>query len=224
MKRSFLLGLAVVVTSMAAGSVAAAQSQNQSLGDYARTIKKTKNPPARANAPKTVYDNDNMPRTTTISVVGDADQPSSEEKEKKDAKDTKDADDQGKSKNADDAAKQDEKSGEKKDEAQLKAGQSAEERQKALDAWKEKLGAQQDKINLLSRELDVLQREHQLKAAEFYADTARRTQNPNGFNSDDVKFKQQIADKQKQLDDAKNKLSSMQDEARKTGAPNSITQ
>jgi hypothetical protein len=226
MKRSLLLSLAFVVTTIVVTGIAEAQSQNQSLGDYARAVKKTKNPPATGNSSKTVYDNDNMPKTTTISVVGDASQPSSDEK---DAKETKGGDDQDKAKSADDAAKTDaskpeEKSGEKKDEAQLKAGQSSEERQKALDAWKEKLAAQQDKINLLSRELDVLQREHQLKAAEFYANTARRTQNPNGFSDDDAKFKQQIADKQKQVDEAKGKLSSLQDEAHKAGAPNSITQ
>lgn len=222
MKRSLLLSLVLVITCMVVTGLATAQSQNQSLGDYARTTKKT-NPPAPGNSPKVVYDNDNMPKTTSISVVGDTSQAASDEKG------AKDGDDHDKAKNADDSAKNDaskpeDKSGEKKDEAQLKAGQSSEERQKALDAWKDKLAAQQDKINLLSRELDVLQREHQLKAAEFYANTARRTQNPNGFSGDDAKFKQQIADKQKQVDDAKAKLSSLQDEAHRAGAPNSVTQ
>lgn len=222
MKRSLLLSLILVIACMIVTGLAGAQSQNQSLGDYARATKKTHSP-APGNSQKVVYDNDNMPKTTSISVVGDTSQAASDEKG------AKDGNDQDKAKNGDDAvktdaAKPDEKSGEKKDEAQLKAGQSSEERQKALDAWKDKLAAQQDKINLLSRELDVLQREHQLKAAEFYANTARRTQNPNGFSGDDAKFKQQIADKQKQVDDAKAKLNSLQDEAHKAGAPNSVTQ
>lgn len=197
--------------SMLASGIATAQSQTQSLGDYARAVKKAKNPPAANTAPK-VYDNDNIPTKTSISVVGDtkSDEASSDQKK----------DDQDKGKEAD--AKQDDQSKDKKPE--LKAGQSVEERQKALDELKGKLTEQKDKISLLSRELDVLQREHQLKAAEFYANTARRTQNPNGFQSDDAKYKQQIADKQKQLDDAKAKLSGMEDEARKAGAPNSITE
>jgi hypothetical protein len=230
MKRMFLLLATLIITSMLMTTVAAAQSQNQPLGDYARAVKKTKNPPATSNAAKTVYDNDNMPKFTSISVVGDASQSSDDTKEAKNAEDQdkgNNPEDQDKTKNPDEAAKQDDKSADKsakKDDPKLKAGQSAEERQKALDAWKDKLSGQQDKINLLSRELDVLQREHQLKAAEFYADTARRTQNPNGFAEEDAKSKQQIADKQKQLDDAKSKLTSMQDEARKAGAPNSITQ
>ena len=40
----------------------------------------------------------------------------------------------------------------------------------------------------------------------------------------DVPDKQQIADKQKSLDEAKQKLTDMQEEARKAGMPNSVTQ
>jgi hypothetical protein len=215
MKRSFLLCVAVVVVTVMAGTIAAGQSQNQSLGDYARAVKKTKNPSAAKSAPK-VYDNDNLPANTSISVVGDTSEPAADQKKDEDQ-------DQSKAKNPDGTAK-DDKSGEKKPDPQLKPGQSAEDRQKALDAWKDKLAGEKDKISLLSRELDVLQREHQLKAAEFYADTARRTQNPNGFVAEDTKYKQQIADKQKQLDDAKAKLNDLQDEARKSGAPNAVTE
>jgi hypothetical protein len=190
------------------------------LGDYARAVKRTKAPAAKTAAK--VYDNDNLPPAASINVVGDNAKPASDQDSK--AADQDANQDQDKPKNPVDTAKQEAPTGEKKPEAQLKAGQSAEERQKALDAVKEKLAGQKDKISLLSRELDVLQREHQLKAAEFYANTPRRTQNPNGFKDEDAKYKQQIADKQKQLDEAKGKLSGMEDEAHKAGAPNSITQ
>lgn len=214
MKRSLSLLAGVVVLMVMTGGILAAQSQTQPLGDYARAVKKTKNPPAANTAPK-VYDNDNMPTRTSISIVGDTRSDEASSDQKKD-----DQQDQDKAKDA--TAKQDDQPKGKKPE--LKAGQSAEERQKALDAVKGKLAEQKDKINLLSRELDVLQREHQIKAAEFYANTARRTQNPNGFQDDDAKYKEQIADKQKLLDDAKAKLSGMEDEAQKAGAPNSITE
>jgi hypothetical protein len=215
MKRSLSLWVGVIVLIAAANNMASAQAQTQPLGDYARAVKKTKAPAAKTAAK--VYDNDNLPPAASINVVGDGAKPASDQKD--DAKQ-----DQDTPKNPDDTTKQETLAGEKKPEAQLKAGQSAEERQKALDAVKEKLAGQKDKISLLSRELDVLQREHQLKAAEFYANTARRTQNPNGFQDEDAKYKQQIADKQKQLDEAKGKLSGMEDEAHKAGAPNSITQ
>jgi hypothetical protein len=200
--------------------MASGQAQQQPLGDYARAVKRTKAPAAKTAAK--VYDNDNLPPAASINVVGDNAKPASDQDSK--AADQDANQDQDKPKNPVDTAKQEAPTGEKKPEAQLKAGQSAEERQKALDAVKEKLAGQKDKISLLSRELDVLQREHQLKAAEFYANTPRRTQNPNGFKDEDAKYKQQIADKQKQLDEAKGKLSGMEDEAHKAGAPNSITQ
>ena len=235
MKRSFLLWVTVVVMTVMAGAIASAQSQNQSLGDIARAVKKTKNP-ASAGAPK-VYDNDNLPQSTSISVVGDTSVPDDDKKadKKKDeaqdqdkvtgqdkANDQDQAKDQDKAKNPDGTAKQDDKAAEKKPE--LKEGQSAEERQKALQAWKDKLAGEKDKVSLLSRELDVLQRERQMKYAEFYTDGARRARDPNGFATEDAKYKQDIADKQKQLDDAKHKFDDMQDEARKSGAPNSVTE
>ncbi len=220
MKRSLSIWVGVIVLIAAASTVASGQAQQQPLGDYARAVKRTKAPAAKTAAK--VYDNDNLPPAASINVVGDNSKPASDQDSKAADQDAKP--DPDKPKNPDDAAKQEAPNGEKKPEAQLKAGQSAEERQKALDAVKEKLAGQKGKISLLSRELDVLQREHQLKAAEFYANTPRRTQNPNGFQSEDAKYKQQIADKQKQLDEAKGKLSGMEDEAHKAGAPNSITQ
>ena len=110
----------------------------------------------------------------------------------------------------------------KKQDAQIKPGQSAEDRDKALEAFKKRLDGQKDKIALLSRELDVLQREYQLKVSEFYADAAARVQNPNGLVDVDGKYKPQIAEKQKALDDANNQLNNMQDEGRRSGAPNSV--
>jgi hypothetical protein len=213
MKRSYIWMMLVAAVAMAASTLAAAQTptQTQSLGDYARAMKKAKSAPDAKTAAK-VYDNDNLPATTAISVVGDSKSDASSDDKKSDEKDA--------ATDPDGSTKKDEK----KPANPLKPGQSAEERQKALKEWQDKMSAQKDKIGLLSRELEVLQREQQIKAAEFYANTARRTQNPNGFVDDDAKYKKQITDKQKQLDDATNKLSDMQDEARKSGAPNSITQ
>jgi hypothetical protein len=196
------------------GTIAAAQSQTQPLGDYARAVKKTKNPSAAKSAPK-VYDNDNLPANTSISVVGNASESAADQKKDGDVEQDK---------NSDGTARQDGASGEKKADPQLKSGQSAEDRQKALDFWKSKLDGQKDKVSLLSREVDVLQRERQMKYAQFYTDGARRAQDPNGFSTEDAKYKQEIADKQKQLDDAKSKLNDMQDEARKSGAPNAVTE
>jgi len=212
----FLSGL-VVSSALVVSS--GAQSQNQSLGEYARGIKKTKPAQASPAKPK-VYDNENLPTGATLSVVGTASQDASPADAKVEAK----ADANAKSADPSKAAPKANGADEKKQEAQIKPGQSLEDRKQALDAWQKKLDGQKDKVSLASRELDVLQREYQLKVSEFYSDATHRVQNPNALFDEDSKYKQQIADKQKAVDDAKSQLTDMQDEARRAGAPSSITE
>ena len=64
----------------------------------------------------------------------------------------------------------------------------------------------------------MLQREYQIRAAAMYADAGNRMRNSADWDKQDTQYKQQIADKQKSLDDAKQKLEDMQEEARKAGA------
>lgn len=195
---------------------AAAQTQSQSLGDYARAVRKNKPAPSRS-APK-VYDNDNLPRTSTLSVVGNNDAQSNA------AQGDDAVQGEGKSAAAEEGKDSTGQTGaaeKSENKPEIKPDQSAEEREKALGEWRQKIDAQKAKVDLASRELDVMAREYRVKQAEFYANTARRVENPNGFADDDAKYKQQISDRQKSLDEAKQKLSDLQDEARKAGAPNS---
>ena len=231
MKRVFSFWLVAMVSTVAASTIAAAQSQ-LSLGDYARAVKKTKKPPSNKSS-KNVYDNDNLPTASSLSVVGQTPAPAADQNADRNTDPKKEQGQDGGAQAKDGEKTPDGKAAGEKLEAQskaenaapiIKSGQSAEEREKALGAWKARLEEQKDKISLLSRELDVLQREHDIKAAEFYANTARRVQNPSGFASEDAKYKQQIADKQKALDGAKGKLNDLQDGARKSGVPNSVVE
>jgi multidrug resistance efflux pump len=74
---------------------------------------------------------------------------------------------------------------------------------------------------MLSRELDVLQREYRLRAAAFYADAGNRLRNSGSWDKEDAQYKQQIDQKQKALDNAKQELDDMQEQARKSGVPSS---
>jgi hypothetical protein len=199
-KLSLLLTGAVVAFLLLAS--AAAQTQTPPLGDYARAVRKNK--PAKSSPAPKVYDNDNLPVTSSLSVVGDT----------RDQSDDQATDSTGQ---ASTAAKSETK-------PEIKPDQSAEERDKAVGEWKQKIDAQKATVDLASRELDVMQREYHVKQAEFYANTASRVQNPNGFAADDAKYQQQITDRQKKLDEAKQKLSGLQDEARKAGVPNSAAE
>jgi len=169
MKRVFLFCLAVMVITVAASGIAVAQSQassSPSLGDYARAVKKTKGP--EKNSAK-VYDNDNLPNNSSLSVVGQT--PAADADQDKDAgAQAKDGDKAADGKTADEKTASEKK-------VELKAGQAAEERQKALAAWKAKLDEQKSQVSLLTRELDVLQREHDIKATEFRS-RLRRNKKP----------------------------------------------
>ena len=95
-------------------------------------------------------------------------------------------------------------------------------KQAEWNQWKGKLTSQKDQMDLAARELDVLQREYQLRAAAMYGDAGNRLRNEGQWDKQDADYKQKIADKQKEVDEAKQKLTDMQEDARKAGVPSSI--
>ena len=189
-------GLAFVIIMLSSLAVAQTSSSSvppgqTSLGDYARKIHK--DPSAPKVKPK-IFDNDNLPTTDKLSVVGQ--KPSTE------AANTAPADD--------------------KDAAAAKPEDEQAKKEASWKDWQNKLTAQKDSIDLAARELDVLQREYQLRAAAMYADAGNRIRNSAQWDKQDADYKQKIADKQKAVDDAKQKLDGMQEEARKAGVPSSM--
>jgi hypothetical protein len=205
MKRMTHFGFVFALFTTLAGSLAAAQTtapaptatpDQSSLGDYARKVHKDPN----AKAKPKVFDNDNLPREDKLSVVGQAAPAGTEETAS--AESAKAA--PGVDKNA---------AGTKPvDVEQAK-------KQAEWKSWQEKLTAQKNSIDLASRELDVLQKEYQLRAAAMYADAGNRMRNAAQWDKEDADYKQKIADKEKVVDDAKQKLDDMQEEARKAGVP-----
>jgi len=173
-----------------------------SLGDYARNARKDKKPTTTKQ-----YDNDNLPTTDKLSIVGNP--PATPDQANAATADSQPAADQT-AQTAD---------ADKKPE--VKTDQTPQERQKGYDQWKQKISAQKDKIDLLSREMDVTQREYQLRAAAFYADAGNRLRNSDGWDKEDADYKKKLDEKKKALDDAKQQLDDMQEEARKSGVPSS---
>lgn len=204
MKRIAYITLAEVILAGLLATLAGAQSQP--LGDYARSVRKQDKPAAAKK-----YDNDNLPATDKISIVGNATDSSG-------AEDANPAPDATTPTTADgatvstpeaqDAAKKDDSS----------------DRQKAYDDWKNKISDQQSKVDLLSRELDVTQREYRLRAAAFYADAGNRLRNQGSWDKQDAQYKQELAQKQKAVDDAKKGLDDMKEQARKAGVPAKLRQ
>ena len=75
---------------------------------------------------------------------------------------------------------------------------------------------------MLSREIDVANREYRLRAAAFYADAGNRLRNAVAWDKEDAQYKDQIVDKQKKLEEAKTKLEDLQEQARRAGVPSSM--
>jgi hypothetical protein len=206
MKRIACIVLAeILLTGML---VALAGAQSEPLGDYARAIRKDDK---KETGKK--YDNDNLPTTDKISIVGNA-------------QDSTGAEDANPAPNTDAAAKQDDSSAAATPDAQAKEDvkkEGAEEQkadaQKTGDQWKQKFADQKEKVDLAARELDVAQREYQLRAAAFYADAGNRLRNQGSWDKQDAQYKAQIAQKQKALDDAKKTLDDMKEQGRKSGVP-----
>ena len=195
MKRVMQTAFVFALFTLLAGSPAVAQSttpspDQSSLGDYARKVHKD---PAAKAKPK-VFDNDNLPKDDKLSIVGDQT-----------------------AANAGDSAAV--ASGSKSSSASDGKDDDPAKKQAEWKSWQDNLTAQKNSIDLVSRELDVLQKEYQIRAAAMYADAGNRMRNSAQWDKEDADFKQKIADKQKAVDDAKQKLDNMQEDARKAGVP-----
>jgi len=214
MKKTTVFGMGIALflsgvgpaTRMQAQSGSNPQSSVQSLGEYARQVRKE---PDGKPKPK-VFDNDNLPKQDKLSIVGKPAEPPqetvTEEKSAEDANAAAQPANESKLQSANPPA--------------ANLDQAAKEA--AWKQWGDKIAEQQKAIDLLQRELDVVQREYQVRAAAMYADVGNRLRNSAEWDKQDAQYKQQIADKQKALDDGKQKLDDMREEARKAGVPSSI--
>jgi hypothetical protein len=229
MKRIAMIGIGLLV-GLGVGLPSNAQTQDQSsLGDYARQIRKSS---GNTSKPK-VFDNDNLPKDDKLSVVGQA--PAAGPEASTESK----ADESANASSGEGKAGSENKAAESKSEEKAAGNSSAEaksaesnepksaqedeaQKQAAWKQWQDKLRAQKDQIDLLDRELNVLQKEYQLRAAAMYADAGNRLRNQSDWDKQDAQYKQQIADKQKALDEAKQKLDDLEEEARKAGVPASM--
>src|SRR5579862_3674458 len=214
------MGMGIVLLVGLAAMPAGAQNQSssgngQSLGDYAKQIHKE--PDAKAK-PK-VFDNDNLPKDDKLSIVGVPAAPPSEKSDEAKADAAKSAEPAADGTKTGNEAKP---AAEKTAEGAAKAPDDEAAKREAIQQWTDKLNNQKQQIDLLTRELDVAQREYQIRAAAMYADAGNRLRNQADWDKQDAQYKQQIADKQKSVEDAKQKLTDLQEEARKAGVPAAI--
>jgi hypothetical protein len=191
-------------------AVFVAGSQAQSLGEAARKARKEKAAPSPAQK---VYTNENLPSgPLSVATVNDEEKPRPQE-------------------NADGEAMP--------SEASPEAGAGSSERQQdgaatAADsspggggkqdysAWQTRIAEQKNKVQLLERELGVLEREYRLRIAVFYADAGTRLRDDRKFADGDRQYKSDLETKKSALAAAKQQLEDIREEARKAGVPASV--
>lgn len=171
-------------------------NQEQSLGSYARTVRKKKAQPGAKT-----FDNDTIPKSDTISVVGDTSTSGRQAAA------------------SDDEVQPQPGSNSPNQMPKVTPGQSQQERQQVYDQWQGKISEQQSKIDGIAHELDLDQREYRLRAASFYGDAGARLRDEGQWDKQDAQYKEKIADKQKDLDNAKQALNDLHEQARKAGVP-----
>jgi hypothetical protein len=167
----------------------------QSLGEVARSARKGKTHQSAANHQ---YDNDNLPKTEHLSVVGPAPAVTGNG-----------------STPTGDVNPQNQAAAQATSAADKKA--AAPKPPSAADEWKNKIDDQKQKVASLSHELELTQREYRLRAVAMYSDAGNRLRNSATWDKEDADFKKQLDEKQKAVDAAKQDLDNLTEQARKAG-------
>ena len=188
MKRVIWMGMGVLLL-FGTGAFA------QSLGEVARSARKGKTHQSAANHQ---YDNDNLPKTEHLSVVGPAPAVTGNG-----------------STPTGDVSPQNQAAAQATSAADKKA--AAAKPPSAADEWKNKIDDQKQKVASLSHELELTQREYRLRAVAMYSDAGNRLRNSAAWDKEDADFKKQLDEKQKAVDAAKQYLDNLTEQARKAG-------
>jgi len=103
--------------------------------------------------------------------------------------------------------------------AQEEKKDAAAEKQKALAELQKHLTDQQAEIAKLEKEISALETQRQNRATAYYADVGTRLRDNTKWMEAQQKNDKELADKKQALADAQNKLSDLQEQARKAGIP-----
>jgi predicted RNase H-like nuclease (RuvC/YqgF family) len=191
MKR-FNIGLLILMGLLT--GVAAAQSD--SLAEAAR---KHRQQQAGKPAAAKVYTNDNLPATETISTVGAP---------------------------ANDAAANTQTDGQASADASTPAGKDgakpaddSKTRQKTWEEWRDKIQKQKASVEQMQKENDEIERQFKLTTGNYYSSAQQRLYDGAAMAKEDAAYKQQMEQKKKAIEDARQKIEDLQEEARRAGVP-----
>ena len=193
MKRSNI-GLLILVGLL----VGVAAAQSDSLADAAR---KHKEQQAGKPVATKVYTNDNLPSTETISTVG---APPSDN-----AAPTPTDGQPGASADPAAAAPKD----------GSKSADDNKARQKTWEDWRDKIQKQKSSVEQMQKENEELERQFKLTTGNYYNSAQQRVYDGAAMEKEDTAYKTQMEQKKKALEDAKQKIDDLQEQARRAGVP-----
>jgi hypothetical protein len=101
------------------------------------------------------------------------------------------------------------------------AADSAKEKKEENGKLADEIKKQKDQVSQLQHELDIAQREQRLNAAAFYGDAGVQLRDQAKFAEESRKKQEEIDGKKKAIDAAQQKLSDLEEQARKAGLPSS---
>jgi hypothetical protein len=187
-------------------SFAALCASAQSLGDAARQAQTEK----KAAPAKHVYTNDDIVAPTEAAPAPTPEKASS----------GADAAVPGNTagKPATEAKVDAEKSG---DKGMAEKKDNKEDTAKASGELNKKIADQQKAIADQDHEINIMEREHQIRVAEYYADAGTQLRTSGQWFDDEKKYQADLQAKKQSLSDAKAKLDELNDQARKTATPGS---
>lgn len=106
--------------------------------------------------------------------------------------------------------------GKDKDKKDTKA-----EAAKAAEALKAKMADLKKSIADQQKDISLMEREHQIKTAEYYADAGTQLRTSGQWFVDEQKYQDDLTAKKKALSDAQTALDNLSEQARKAGVPTS---
>jgi predicted RNase H-like nuclease (RuvC/YqgF family) len=193
MKRSTsILGL-LLLTALVTGVMAA---QEQSLADAARQHKQQKE--GKPVATK-VFTNDNLPSTETISTVGEP---------------TSDATPDANAATDPAAAADASKTG-----PDGKPIDPIKEQKKTWEDWHEKIQKQKAAVEQLQKDNEEIEKQYRLTLSNYYNSANQRINDGAQITKEDTAYREQMEQKKKAIEDGKQKIDDLQEEARRAGVP-----
>lgn len=90
------------------------------------------------------------------------------------------------------------------------------------EEFRARLQEEKQRVELLQRELTVTRQQMQIQASDYYRDSYGRLSDPRAYTEQQQKYQDDIAAKQKQLDDATQALDALKAEGRRAGVSPAI--